>query len=49
MIIVIRLQREAFDVAAEAALLTRGRTDIGAVVTFTGYAVPTRTASRSRR
>ena len=34
----IRLQREAFDVAAEAALLTRGRTDIGAVVTFTGLA-----------
>jgi molybdopterin synthase catalytic subunit len=32
----IRLQREAFDVGAEAALLTRGRTDIGAVVTFTG-------------
>jgi molybdopterin synthase catalytic subunit len=32
----IRLQREAFDVAAETALLTRGRTDIGAVVTFTG-------------
>ena len=32
----IRLQREAFDVAAEAAALTRGRTDIGAVVTFTG-------------
>jgi molybdopterin synthase catalytic subunit len=32
----IRLQREAFDVAAEVALLTRGRTDIGAVVTFTG-------------
>jgi molybdopterin synthase catalytic subunit len=32
----IRLQREAFDVAAEAAKLTRGRTDIGAVVTFTG-------------
>src|ERR1700680_2507727 len=32
----IRLQREAFDIAAEAALLTRGRTDIGAVVTFTG-------------
>jgi molybdopterin synthase catalytic subunit len=32
----IRLQREAFDAAAEAALLTRGRTDIGAVVTFTG-------------
>jgi molybdopterin synthase catalytic subunit len=32
----IRLQREAFDAAVEAALLTRGRTDIGAVVTFTG-------------
>ena len=32
----IRLQREAFDTAAEAAALTRGRTDIGAVVTFTG-------------
>ena len=32
----IRLQREAFDAAAEAATLTRGRTDIGAVVTFTG-------------
>src|ERR1700727_1940808 len=32
----IRLQKEAFDVAAETALLTRGRTDIGAVVTFTG-------------
>jgi molybdopterin synthase catalytic subunit len=32
----IRLQREAFDVSAETALLTRGRTDIGAVVTFTG-------------
>jgi molybdopterin synthase catalytic subunit len=32
----IRLQREAFDAAAEVAKLTRGRTDIGAVVTFTG-------------
>ena len=32
----IRLQREAFDVAAETAPMTRGRTDIGAVVTFTG-------------
>ena len=32
----IRLQREAFDTAAEVAKLTRGRTDIGAVVTFTG-------------
>jgi len=33
---VVRLQREDFDAAAEAAVLTRGRTDIGAVVTFTG-------------
>jgi molybdopterin synthase catalytic subunit len=32
----IRLQSSDFDAAAEAALLTRGRTDIGAVVTFTG-------------
>jgi molybdopterin synthase catalytic subunit len=32
----IRLQREDFDAAAEAAKLARGRTDIGAVVTFTG-------------
>jgi molybdopterin synthase catalytic subunit len=32
----IRLQREAFDVGAEVAKLTGGRTDIGAVVTFTG-------------
>ncbi len=32
----IRLQRAPFDAAAEAALLTRGRSDIGAVVTFTG-------------
>ena len=33
---VIRLQSEDFDAAAEADKLTRGRTDIGAVVTFTG-------------
>jgi molybdopterin synthase catalytic subunit len=32
----IRLQREVFDVAAEAERMTRGRTDVGAVVTFTG-------------
>ena len=32
----VRLQREEFDAAAEAATLTRGRTDIGALVTFTG-------------
>ena len=32
----VRLQCEEFDAAAEAAALTRGRTDIGALVTFTG-------------
>jgi molybdopterin synthase catalytic subunit len=32
----IRIQRQPFDVAAETAELTHGRTDIGAVVTFTG-------------
>jgi molybdopterin synthase catalytic subunit len=32
----IRLQREDFDAAAEIAALTRGRTDIGAVATFSG-------------
>ncbi|OCC05656.1 molybdenum cofactor biosynthesis protein MoaE [Labrys sp. WJW] len=32
----VRLQREDFDVSAEVAALTRGRTDIGAVVNFIG-------------
>lgn len=32
----VRIQREAFDASAESAKLTRGRTDVGAVVTFTG-------------
>jgi molybdopterin synthase catalytic subunit len=32
----VRLQREDFDIAAEVAGLTRGRDDIGAVVTFSG-------------
>jgi molybdopterin synthase catalytic subunit len=32
----VRIQREPFDVAAEARALTRGRDDAGAVVTFTG-------------
>ena len=32
----IRIQREPFDVASETAKLTRGRTDVGAIVTFTG-------------
>jgi molybdopterin synthase catalytic subunit len=36
MVATIRLQREDFDAAAETARMTRGRSDIGAVVTFTG-------------
>jgi molybdopterin synthase catalytic subunit len=32
----VRLQQEPFDAAAEAAALTRGRPNVGAVVTFTG-------------
>jgi molybdopterin synthase catalytic subunit len=32
----VRLQREPFDVGAEVARLTAGRTDVGAVVTFSG-------------
>jgi len=32
----IRVQQEDFDPQAEAAALTDGRTDVGAVVTFTG-------------
>jgi molybdopterin synthase catalytic subunit len=32
----VRLQREPFDAAAEAKKLSRGRTDVGALVTFTG-------------
>ena len=32
----VRVQREDFDLASEAAALTQGRTDVGAVVTFTG-------------
>ncbi len=36
MTTIIRLQREPFDAAAEAAELVRGRTDVGALVTFTG-------------
>ena len=34
--IVVRVQKESFDVAAEAARLTQGCTNIGALVTFTG-------------
>jgi molybdopterin synthase catalytic subunit len=32
----VRVQAEDFDTAAEIARLTRGRRDVGAVVTFTG-------------
>lgn len=32
----VRIQREPFDAAAESATLSRGRSDVGAVVTFTG-------------
>lgn len=33
---VVRVQAQGFDIAAEIAALTRGRSDVGAVVTFTG-------------
>jgi molybdopterin synthase catalytic subunit len=32
----VRIQREPFDAAAEAKAMTQGRTDAGALVTFTG-------------
>jgi|SRR5215472_3955937 len=34
--VTIRIQQADFDIAREIALLTRGRTDIGAVVSFSG-------------
>ncbi len=33
----VRIQAESFDAAIETSLLTKGRRDIGAVVTFTGF------------
>lgn len=33
---IVRVQREPFSLEAELAQLTRGRTDLGAIVTFTG-------------
>ncbi len=33
---IVRVQKEAFDAAAESARLREGRTDLGALVTFTG-------------
>ena len=35
-IVTIRIQEADFDIARESALLTQGRTDIGAVVSFSG-------------
>ena len=32
----VRIQREDFDIGAEIVALTKGRTDVGAVATFTG-------------
>ena len=37
MTITTSVQTEAFDLAVEAAALTAGRGDVGAVVTFTGH------------
>jgi molybdopterin synthase catalytic subunit len=34
--LVVRVQKESFDVAAEAGRLTQGRTNIGALLSFTG-------------
>ena len=34
--ILVRVQKESFDAAVEAARLTQGRTNIGALVSFTG-------------
>ncbi|MGD0850146.1 MAG: molybdenum cofactor biosynthesis protein MoaE, partial [Bradyrhizobium sp.] len=34
--VTIRIQEADFDVAQEIAALTKGRTDIGAVVSFSG-------------
>ncbi len=34
---VVRVQREAFDSGTAAAMLANGRTDVGALVSFTGF------------
>jgi len=34
--VIVRLQREDFDIGAEIARLSQGRTDVGAVASFTG-------------
>jgi molybdopterin synthase catalytic subunit len=35
--VAVRVQREAFDAAAEVGALVDGQTDVGGAVTFTGY------------
>ncbi len=35
--VLVRVQAESFDVAAETARVTQGRSDIGALVSFTGH------------
>jgi molybdopterin synthase catalytic subunit len=44
----IRLQREPFDAAAEAAKLRGGRSDVGAIVTFTGICRGEETGAKLR-
>ena len=46
---VVRIQAEDFDTGAEIARLTAGRTDIGAVVTFTGLCRDEAGAARRAR
>ena len=42
----IRIQEADFDIASEIALLTQGRTDIGAVVSFSGICRGTESGGR---
>ena len=42
----VRIQREDFDIGAEIAALTRGRTDIGGIATFMGVCRGTEGAER---
>ena len=45
----VRVQAEDFDIGAEIARLTAGRTDIGAVVSFTGLVRATNGGTSDRR
>ena len=47
--VTIRIQETDFDVAQEIAALTRGRKDIGAVVSFPASAAATRAVTALRR